>query len=55
MSERSIYLRDQAQKCRAHAAIMTDDEIRQQLHVLAAAFIMRAVAIESEEPSYGSK
>jgi hypothetical protein len=46
MSERSAYFRDEAQKCRDHAANMTDDEIRQQLHVLAAAFIMRAVAIE---------
>jgi hypothetical protein len=51
MSERSVYLRDQAEKCRAHAARMTDDEARQQLHVLAAEYIMRAVMIESDEPS----
>jgi hypothetical protein len=55
MSERSVYLRDQAEKCRAHVANMADDEIRQQLRVLAAAFIMRAVAIESEERSYGAR
>jgi hypothetical protein len=54
MSEHSLYLRDQAQKCRAHAAMMTDDETRQQLYVLAAEYIMRAVAIESEEPGYGN-
>jgi hypothetical protein len=35
MSPRSVYLRDQAEKCRAHAASMTDDETRQQLRVLA--------------------
>jgi hypothetical protein len=55
MSERSVYLRDQAEKCRAHAARMTDDEARQQLHVLAAEYIMRAVMIESDEPSYGNR
>jgi hypothetical protein len=55
MSERSVYLRDQAEKCRANAARMTDDEARQQLHVLAAEYIMRAVMIESDEPSYGNR
>jgi hypothetical protein len=55
MSPRSVYLRDQAEKCRAHAAMMTDDEIRQQLRVLAAEYIMRAAMIESEEPSYGNR
>jgi hypothetical protein len=55
MSERSAYFRDQAEKCRGHAASMTDDEIRQQLRVLAAEYIMRAVMIESEEPSYGAR
>jgi hypothetical protein len=55
MSPRSVYLRDQAEKCRAHAASMTDDETRQQLRVLAAEYTMRAVTIESEEPGYGSR
>jgi hypothetical protein len=55
MSERSVYLRDQAEKCRADAARMTDDETRQQLHALAAEYIMRAVMIESEEPSYENR
>jgi hypothetical protein len=55
MSPRSVYLRDQAEKCRDHAASMTDDEIRQQLHVLAAEYIMRAVMIESDEPSHGNR
>jgi hypothetical protein len=55
MSERSAYFRDQAEKCRDHAGSMTDDETRQQLHVLAAEYIMRAVMIESEERSYGNR
>jgi hypothetical protein len=52
MSDRSAYFRDQAEKCRDHAAGMTNDETRQQLYVLAAEF-MRAVMIESDEPGYG--
>jgi hypothetical protein len=55
MSPRSVYLRDQAEKCRAHAASMTDDETRQQLRVLAAEYTMRAVTIESEEAGYGKR
>jgi hypothetical protein len=54
MSERSIYLRDQAAKCRAHADSMTDSETQGELRDLAAKFIMRAVMIESEEPQYRS-
>ena len=34
---------------------MTDEETRQQLHVLAAEYIMRAVMIESEEPNYEAR
>jgi hypothetical protein len=55
MSERSVYLRDQAEKCRARAARMTDEETRQQLHVLAVEYTMRAVMVESDEPSYGNR
>jgi hypothetical protein len=55
MSPRSVYLRDQAEKCRGHADTMTDTESREQLRVLAAEYIMRAVMIESEEPSYGNR
>jgi hypothetical protein len=51
-ADSSWYFRDQAEKCRDHAAGITNDEARQQLHVLAAKYIMRAVMIESEEPSY---
>jgi hypothetical protein len=35
-SERSIYLRDQAAKCRRHADHMTDTETQEQLRKLAA-------------------
>jgi hypothetical protein len=55
MSERSIYLRDQAEKCRCHAESMTDAETREQLRGMAALYIMRAVMIESEEPSYRAR
>jgi hypothetical protein len=55
MSPRSVYLRDQAEKCRAYAASKTDDETRQQLRVVAAEYTMRAVTIEREEPGYGSR
>jgi hypothetical protein len=50
MSERSIYLRDQAQKCLWHADNMKDPEREEQLRVLAAEYIMQAVKFESEEP-----
>jgi hypothetical protein len=49
MSERSIYLRDQADKCRRHASHMTDAYTQEQLRVSAADNIMRAVEIENEE------
>ena len=51
MSERSSYLRDQADKCRHHASQMTAVETRDQLLGLAAEYIMRAVQIENEERS----
>jgi hypothetical protein len=49
MSERSTYLRDQADKCRQHAAAMSDAQTQQQLLILAAEYIERAVALESED------
>jgi hypothetical protein len=55
MSERSIYFRDQAEKCRSHAATMSDPETKEQLRVLAAEYIMRALMIESEEPDYQAR
>ena len=54
MSERSDYLRDQADKCRLHARLMTDSETQEQLLGLAAEYIMRAVKIESEERGFGA-
>jgi hypothetical protein len=55
MSPRSIYLRDQADKCRRHAENIGDADTQEQLRILAAEYIMSAVAIESEEPSYGAR
>jgi hypothetical protein len=55
MCERSTYLRDQADKCRRHAVAISDARTQQQLLILAAEYIMRAVAIESEEPGYGAR
>jgi hypothetical protein len=49
MSERSIYLRDQADKCRRHARAMTDPYTRAELQKLAAEYIVRAAKIESKE------
>ena len=49
MSERSIYLRDQADKCRQHADIVGDARTREELRKLAAVYIARAEQIESKE------
>ena len=54
MSERSEYLRDQAEKCRTHARDMTDLATQQELLSLATEYIMRAVQIETEERAGGS-
>jgi hypothetical protein len=45
MSERSIYLRDQAEKCRWHAN-NGDLETQAELRKLAAEYIQRAAKIE---------
>jgi Uri superfamily endonuclease len=50
MSERSIYLRDQADKCRWHADHMSDASTQAELRNLAADYILRAVAIERGKP-----
>jgi hypothetical protein len=49
MSERSIYLRDQAAKCQWHADRMTDHEMRAKLLKLAAEYTVQAAEIESKE------
>jgi hypothetical protein len=54
MSPRSIYLRDQADKCRRHAENIGDADTQEQLRILAAEYIMSAVAIESEAQLRGS-
>jgi hypothetical protein len=49
MSERSTYLRDQADKCRQHADTLRDVRTRAELYKLAAVYIARAVVIEDKE------
>jgi len=49
MSPGAIYLRDQAAKCRAHAASMGDAETQAALLKLADEYIVQAEQIESEE------
>ena len=49
MSKRSIYLRDQATKCRGHADSMTDAETQAALRKLAAEYIVQAEYIERED------
>jgi hypothetical protein len=49
MSERSIYLRDQADKCRRHAIALSDPRTQEELRKLAAEYVVRADEIESKE------
>jgi hypothetical protein len=46
MSERSIYLRDQADKCRWHGAILATPKTQVELRKLAAEYVLRASEIE---------
>jgi hypothetical protein len=47
MSSRSIYLRDQADKCLWHADSINDAETKMELRKLAAQYVERAAAIDS--------
>jgi hypothetical protein len=49
MSERSIYLRDQADKCRQQADTLSDAQTREELRKLAAVYVARAAVIENKE------
>jgi hypothetical protein len=49
MSERSIYFRDQADKCRAYATAIGDNLTKVELRKLADEYIVRATEIEKEE------
>ena len=46
MSERSIYLRDQADKCRWHANNIGDSETQAALRKLAAEYVIQANEVE---------
>jgi hypothetical protein len=49
MSERSIYLRDQAAKCQWHANNIADTETQAELRKLASEYVAEAVDIEARE------
>ena len=49
MSERSIYLRDQADKSLRHARGLTDSETQAQLRKLVAEYFQQAVDLEQEQ------
>ena len=49
MSQKSIYLRDQAKKCEVHAKNIADTETQEALRRLAAEYVERATAIENQE------
>jgi hypothetical protein len=49
MSERSIYLRDQAAKCQRHANLIGDSETQVELRKLAAEYVVQAANIEDAE------
>ena len=49
MSSRSVYLRDQAEKCEWHAKNIRDAETQVALRKLAAEYIVQADEIESKE------
>ena len=56
MSERSVYLRDQAHKCEWHASQMTSADTIADLRKLAADYIIVAAQIErSEKPPSSSE
>jgi hypothetical protein len=49
MSERSIYLRDQAQKCMFHATAIDDACMQGELRLLASRYAVEATEIEAKE------
>ena len=49
MCERSIYLRDQAVKCRWHASNLSDAETQAQLRKLASEYDIQAGELEDKE------
>jgi hypothetical protein len=49
MTKRSVYLRDEADKCRRHATALTDASTQAELRRLAVIYIERAAKIEAAE------
>jgi hypothetical protein len=54
MSERSIYLRDQAAKCEWHANNVGDAETQVELRKLASEYIAEAAEIEKQRVNRGA-
>jgi hypothetical protein len=52
MSERSVYLRDQAEKCRRHANSIGDPQTKEELRKLASEYDGRAAETESKEKEF---
>ena len=52
MSERSVYLRDQAEKCRRHANSIDDPQTKEELRKLASEYDGRAAETESKEKEF---
>jgi hypothetical protein len=55
MSDRSIYLRDQAAKCRWHANNIGDTQTQVALRKLAAVYVAEAEDIEAKAGGKGDK
>jgi hypothetical protein len=49
MSERSVYLRDQAAKCRWHADRLMDSATKERLLKLAVEYMERAALVDNTE------
>jgi hypothetical protein len=49
MCERSVHLRDQADKCLRHANALGDPRTQEELRKLAAECVVRAAKLESKE------
>jgi hypothetical protein len=49
MSDRSVFLRSEAAKCRSHANALSDQQTQAELRSLADEYIVRAEKIEREE------
>ena len=52
VTPRSVYLRDQADKCRRHANAQSDHETQAELRKLADQYEVRAAELDRKEPFF---